>query len=203
MTGTSMGALAPTTVDFHGHPLTIINRDGQQWLSAADIARALGYAASDAVSRIYRRNVDEFTPGMSLTVNLTVNGINGSQREKEARIFTLRGAHLIAMFASTKVAKEFRRWVLDILDKEAAPPVAPAPTFDPTQALERFLSDGRYFVTFKNKTLSLRQIDDDAFVIPASRFAAAIAQPGSGFTTPQLIEIVHAAASKLKARGRV
>ncbi|WP_354666697.1 P22AR C-terminal domain-containing protein, partial [Escherichia coli] len=35
-----------------------------------------------------------------------------------SRVFSLRGAHLIAMFARTPVAKEFRRWVLDILDRE-------------------------------------------------------------------------------------
>lgn len=35
------------------------------------------------------------------------------------RVFSLRGAHLIAMFARTPVAKEFRRWVLDILDRQA------------------------------------------------------------------------------------
>ena len=36
------------------------------------------------------------------------------------RIFSLRGAHLIAMFARTKVAKDFRKWVLDILDREVS-----------------------------------------------------------------------------------
>ena len=29
--------------------------------------------------------------------------------------FSLRGVHMVAMFARTPVAKEFRRWVLDIL----------------------------------------------------------------------------------------
>lgn len=38
----------------------------------------------------------------------------------EHRIFSLRGAHLIAMFSRTALAKEFRRWVLDVLDKEIA-----------------------------------------------------------------------------------
>ena len=36
------------------------------------------------------------------------------------RVFSLRGAHLLAMFARTPKAKEFRRWVLDILDCEVA-----------------------------------------------------------------------------------
>ncbi|MGC6299240.1 hypothetical protein ACMXZB_12110, partial [Pasteurella multocida] len=37
-------------------------------------------------------------------------------------IFSLRGCHLIAMFARTPIAKEFRKWVLDILDRETSQP---------------------------------------------------------------------------------
>jgi hypothetical protein len=37
------------------------------------------------------------------------------------RIFSLRGAHLLGMFARTARAAEFRRWVLDILEGVVAP----------------------------------------------------------------------------------
>lgn len=47
-------------------------------------------------------------------------------RTRETRIFSLRGAHLIAIFARTDVAKKFRRCVLDVLDQEAKK-VAPVP----------------------------------------------------------------------------
>ena len=90
----------------------VIDRDGQVWLRAADIARALGYSRQDAVSRIYARYSDEFTDQMSQTVNLTVSG----KAPVTVRVFSLRGAHLVAMFAKTNKAKAFRRWVLDILD---------------------------------------------------------------------------------------
>ncbi|CAM6492057.1 hypothetical protein ENINCK372B1_16190 [Enterobacter intestinihominis] len=39
---------------------------------------------------------------------------------QDMRVFSLRGAHLIGMFARTPKAKEFRRWVLDVLDREVA-----------------------------------------------------------------------------------
>lgn len=55
---------------------------------------------------------------MTTVVKLTTNGINNSKRQIDTRIFSLRGCHLIAMFARTKVAQDFRKWVLDILDKE-------------------------------------------------------------------------------------
>ncbi len=108
------------SIRFHDTQFTVIPHHGQPWLTAPQIAQALGYASEDAVSRIYRRNADEFTSGMTLTVKLTFNGINNSLREKEVRIFSLRGAHLIAMFSRTALAKEFRRWVLDVLDRETA-----------------------------------------------------------------------------------
>src|SRR5690606_26085950 len=36
---------------------------------------------------------------------------------------SLRGCHLLAMFARTDIAKQFRKWVLDVLDKEVGAPV--------------------------------------------------------------------------------
>ena len=108
-----------TALSFQSTTFDIVDQHGQQWLKASDIARALGYAREDAVSRIYERNAVEFRLDMSLTVKLTVNGINDSKREKEVRIFSLRGAHLIAMFARTPVAKEFRAWVLDVLESQS------------------------------------------------------------------------------------
>lgn len=35
---------------------------------------------------------------------------------REVRLFSARGAHLLAMFARTERAKQFRRWVLDVLE---------------------------------------------------------------------------------------
>ena len=105
------------SIRFHDTQFTVIPHQGQPWLTAAQIAQALGYAREDAVSRIYTRNADEFTPGMTGTVNLTVPG---NPMQIPVRIFSLRGAHLIAMFSRTGLAKEFRRWVLDVLDRETA-----------------------------------------------------------------------------------
>ncbi|WP_392463960.1 P22AR C-terminal domain-containing protein [Aeromonas dhakensis] len=105
------------SIRFHDTQFTVIPHHGQPWLTATQIAQALGYASDDAVSRIYRRNADEFTPCMTGTVNLTVPG---NPMPIPVRIFSLRGAHLIAMFSRTALAKEFRRWVLDVLDRESA-----------------------------------------------------------------------------------
>ncbi|BCB06798.1 hypothetical protein HHSLTHF2_06880 [Vreelandella venusta] len=97
---------------FEGSEIELITRDGEVWARGVQIAHALGYRDESAISRIYARNKDEFSDTMTCTVKLTDQ--NGQR--KTTRIFSLRGAHLLAMFARTKKAKAFRRWVLDILD---------------------------------------------------------------------------------------
>lgn len=110
------------TLTFQNITLTPAKIDSQIWLTSAELAKALGYAETDSVTKLYNRNSDEFTANMTLTVKMTVDGINGSERQLENRIFSLRGCHLIAMFSRTAIAKEFRKWVLDILDKEVGQP---------------------------------------------------------------------------------
>lgn len=109
-----MNSLSFNAIQFH----PIQRNDEQIWITSSELARALGYAREDSVSRIYDRNSDEFTSAMTLTVKLTVKGFGNGNSEKEMRIFSLRGCHLITFFARTPVAKEFRKWVLDVLDKE-------------------------------------------------------------------------------------
>lgn len=91
------------------------------WIRAVELARALGYSSEEKVSRVYRRNADEFTADMTQVIEISAeaqNGLLGSAGR--CRIFSLRGCHLLAMFARTPVAKAFRRWVLDVLDRLAA-----------------------------------------------------------------------------------
>ena len=81
------------------------------YITSAQLAMALDYARPEAVTKIYNRNKDEFTQEMSVAQI-------GQGGQLPTRLFSLRGAHLVAMFARTPVAKDFRKWVLDVLDKE-------------------------------------------------------------------------------------
>ena len=98
---------------FNEFTFSPVIRDSQPWFKSSELARALGYKDENSVRRIYERNADEFTENMTQvvenldTVNLTVR----------ARIFSLRGCHLLAMFARTPVAKAFRKWVLDVIER--------------------------------------------------------------------------------------
>lgn len=99
-------------LSFNHIQFDVIPRNGEIWLQAAQIAQALGYKKVDAITQIYERNKDEFSDSMSETLKLRASG----NLIKDVRIFSLRGAHLIAMFARTDIAKQFRQWVLDVLD---------------------------------------------------------------------------------------
>lgn len=104
---------------FEDVSLSTITEDGEVWVRGAEIGEALGYVnGRQEIHKIYTRNADEFTDSMTRTMRLpdlrTQIGYAGQMRE--VRMFSLRGAHLLAMFARTEKAKAFRRWVLDILD---------------------------------------------------------------------------------------
>lgn len=112
-----------STLTFNEVNFNPVERNGQIWLTSTDLAKALGYKSSDSITRIFNRNKDEFSHSMTHTietVNLTASSKTKGLRAK-IRIFSLRGCHLLAMFARTEIAKQFRKWVLDILDKEVAP----------------------------------------------------------------------------------
>lgn len=105
---------------FNGFMFSPVQHQSTLWVRAAELARALGYAQENSVSRIYRSNADEFTPDMTQVIEITAQSRNSSSQkivDGRCRIFSLRGCHLLAMFARTPVAKEFRKWCLDVIEK--------------------------------------------------------------------------------------
>lgn len=115
---------------FNGITLTPISHQNSPWIRAVELAKALGFKREDQAAKIYRAHADEFTPDMAQLVEITDNA--DSAFPVKSLIFSLRGCHLVAMFARTPVAKAFRRWVLDVLDKLDAEQhaVSPSPTPD-------------------------------------------------------------------------
>ena len=99
---------------FNDHQLRARYIDNQIWFESKDIATALNYSSSKSVTDLYNKYTNEFKPDMVTVVESTTV----TNMPYKIRIFSLRGVHLIAMFARTPVAEEFRKWVLDILDKE-------------------------------------------------------------------------------------
>lgn len=119
-------------LSFNGVNLSPVEREGQIWMTSADLAQALGYKETDSITRIYNRNKGEFSESMTTTViSNQTSKLTASLKTRgltvKTRIFSLRGCHMIAMFARTDVAKSFRKWVLDILDREVGAPVPEQP----------------------------------------------------------------------------
>lgn len=101
---------------FNGTPIEIIDHHGQPWLTGEQIGRAIGIKhARKGIHSIYTRHADEFTTQMSTVLNLgTVD-----RKVREVRVYSPRGAWMIAMWAQTDQAKQFRVWVLDVLEKQS------------------------------------------------------------------------------------
>ncbi|MGM9991110.1 BRO-N domain-containing protein [Desulfovibrio piger] len=118
---------------FNEITLSPVTYQNSLWIRATELARALGYSDTRKISHLYERNADEFTPEMTQVIEITDVPEMGTLENlrRKARIFSLRGCHLVAMFARTPVAKAFRRWVLDVLDKLDAEQHAASPSPTP------------------------------------------------------------------------
>lgn len=120
---------------FEDVQLTVIEHEGEEWFTAEDIGKALGFAEpSKSVRKIYERNKDEFF-GISSRVRLT-----RERRSREYRVFNLQAVYKISFFADTPRAKAVRHWASFMLTQgmerlrlrvreleAAAPPQLPAP----------------------------------------------------------------------------
>lgn len=133
--------LAFNNVQFH-----IIDRAGKPWVRGIQIGYALEYQnPAQAISKLYDSHADEFTDAMTAVIKLPSEG-----GEQETRIFSLRGCHLLAMFARTPVAKAFRKWVLDVLEAWEAANAKPSL---PTAPLAPFLPPPRYLPPVSRRRL--------------------------------------------------
>ena len=114
-----MNAIA-IALKFQNTQFDIVDRNSQPWLRSGQIAQALGYSRPDALNKVYQSNSDEFNESMTALITIPdlnhQNDVAGQMRE--VRVFSLRGCHLLAMLSRTPIAKDFRVWVLDVLDRQ-------------------------------------------------------------------------------------
>lgn len=125
-----MSSLALSFNDVTFNPVS--QNDGQIWLTSSQIAEALEYKNTQSITKLFNTNSDEFDETMVKIVKLptvnhavtdSVTTLKTKGLSNKMRIFSLRGCHLLAMFARTEKAKAFRKWVLNILAKEVGQPV--------------------------------------------------------------------------------
>lgn len=99
-------------IKFQNNELEVIDINGTPYLRGRQIGDTLQLAKGyRAVQKIFQRHRNEFTPDMMLSIELPTNG--GKQL---TNVFSARGAALIAMYAQTPVAAQFRAFILDVLE---------------------------------------------------------------------------------------
>ena len=157
----------------------VIDRNSQPWLRGLQIASALGYAdEGKAIQKLFDRNSEEFTAAMTALVKVPCLNpqTDGAGQIREVRIFSLRGCHLLAMLSRTKIAKDFRKWVLDILDKEQnscltvnlkTPTGLQSITF---KFNTEGYSNGRWFISLTDGTFQIKPIPDNEFCMSFDRW---------------------------------
>jgi prophage antirepressor-like protein len=147
-------------LSFQKNPLEIIKDDDGLWIRSPQIGYALGYKQPrQKMAQLYENNKREFTSLMTKEMKIKTN--SGIQN---TRVFSLRGVHLIAMFAKTAIAAEFREWVLNVLENhvdgqaqiqnDPVKPVSVVPA-------ENFEEDTQSFTINADKIATLRAIEKD------------------------------------------
>lgn len=118
-----------TAADYHGTSIQLIEKDGNRWLTARDLGICLGYSEANArqgIINLYNRHLDEFTEKDSCEIKLISQG-----QERNTRIFSPSGCHLLSFFANTGRAKDFRAWAKEVLVQASA--ALPAPAIIPSR----------------------------------------------------------------------
>ncbi len=132
---------------FKDMPLEVIKLEEKEWVTSKSIAETLGYKDLSSINRIFNRKKDEFDQRMSRVVKLTTHKGKGGYNY-DLRVFSLRGAYLISMVSDTDTAKEFRKWVLDVLEGKAEAPKTPQVS---TQVIKMISDHNKVIKTMRNQ----------------------------------------------------
>lgn len=160
MTNTNLSACSSGKfVTFENTDLNIIDLNGSVWLTAGDLARALGYKDIKSISNLYNRNKDEFREDETALIDLKAPELDGvislmtsGNLESKTRIYSTRGCWTIAFLARTDKARAFRTWVKDVLENLNQKPAAPAAA--PKQELPSFLQNVHGQTLFRDAVTS-------------------------------------------------
>ena len=89
---------------------TIIDAKGEKWVTAAQLAEALGYEETAGLRKLIKRHASEFINKIS-EVRLTPLELQPNM------VINYHGVIRAAMLANTKTGREFRDWAEDVLFK--------------------------------------------------------------------------------------
>ena len=97
-------AVSPATFQFHSTEVRTVDRDGQVWFVADDVAKALGYRESRDMTRVL--DEDEAAPH-----TMRIRSENGTLQTREVTIISESGLYHALLKSRKREAKPFRKWV--------------------------------------------------------------------------------------------
>lgn len=95
--------------NWNGYPIRFVEKEGEWWAVASDIANALGYQLTTNMTRM----LDEKDKGIH-KVNTTSEKIK-SPKTQDMAIISEFGIYEAAFSSHKKEAQDFKRWVFEIL----------------------------------------------------------------------------------------
>ena len=104
MLNTSQSSSAPAIFNFNDHAVRILDKDGELWFVASDVAAALEYR--DAANMVRNLDVDEAD-----THILSTRSENGVQQDREVTIISESGLYSAILRSRKPEAKRFKKWV--------------------------------------------------------------------------------------------
>jgi hypothetical protein len=163
-------ATQPAVFQFHSVEVRTVDRDGQIWFVAGDVAKALDYADTTHLTRV----LDADEKGLHI-----VETLGGNQ---QVTIISESGLYHALLKSRKPLARPFRRWVTEevlpaIRRTGAYSPAAPVPALLPpgTRLLLAFDDDGQYRV---------KVVPNDALVVTMRQIVEIIREKGYVLAKP-------------------
>ncbi|MEY2342088.1 Bro-N domain-containing protein [Acidithiobacillus sp. IBUN Pt1247-S3] len=148
-------ALTPVSFQFHSLEVRTIDRDGQVWFVASDVAQALGYRNADDMTRWLDEDEAD-------THNLRIRSENGVIQTREVTILSESGLYHALLKSRRPEAKPFRRWVT----QEVLPAIRQQGGYGSPPDISERLQYARFLATFDEEgRLQLKQIAEDACIL--------------------------------------
>lgn len=122
------------TLSFEGQEIIVTDINGIRWLRGDQIRTTLKIAPT-TFKRLFKAHRSEFTDQMTAVVEINTGG--GRQL---TRLFSPRGAALVALLARSDKAAAFRAWVLTALEATPTAPVPALPALPTPDRAARFLT---------------------------------------------------------------
>jgi prophage antirepressor-like protein len=134
-------AVVPAIFQFHSTEVRTIDRDGQVWFVADDIAKALGYRESRDMTRVL--DEDEAAPH-----TMRIRSENGTLQTCEVTILSESGLYHALLKSRKPEAQAFRKWVT----AEVLPAIRRSGCFSDTATqIPNLLQHGRFLLTFDSE----------------------------------------------------